>query len=314
MPRVMPADSLWQLDALSLDPARLREVTLTIERGVTAVIGWSGAGKTSLLNVLAGFEKPARGRITGAPRVAWVPQNGGLWAHCSAREHLEIARPSGVGIDGLLAALDLAGKADACPHEMSEGEQSRLAVARALAAEAEMLVMDEPLVHVDPARAGKYWRVIRERIAASGASLIFATHEPEAALGEAEHAICLREGRVLHTGPVSQLYAQPPSEDLMGFLGPGNWLTPDEARDWLGIEIAAARCFRPEQLAVVQDDRGKFSVASARFRGAFAEVELRTGDADDSRIFHHRPRGAELAAGMNATIRVEGTRGCRSDG
>ncbi len=303
MPRVMPADSLWQLDAISLNPARLREITLTIERGVTAIIGWSGAGKTSLLNVLAGFEKPARGQITGAPRVAWVPQNGGLWAHCTAREHLEIARASPSGIDELLAALDLAEKANARPHEMSEGEQSRLAVARALAAEAEVLVMDEPLVHVDPARAGKYWRVIRERIAQTGASLIFATHEPEAALGEAEHAICLREGRVLHTGPVADLYAQPPSAELMGFLGPGNWFTPDEARDWLGIEIAAPRCYRPEQLAIAEGC--EFVVKATRFRGAFAEAELgaRTGCA--VRLFFHRPGSAALMAGMKVMIRSE---------
>ncbi len=299
----MPADPLWQLDAISLGPARLREVSLTIQRGVTAVIGWSGAGKTSLLNVLAGFEKPERGGITGGPRVAWVPQNGGLWPHCTAREHLEIARPSAGGIDELLAAFDLAEKAHAHPHELSEGEQSRLAVARALAAEAEVLVMDEPLVHVDPARAGKYWRVIREHIARSGASLVFATHQPEAALGEAEHAICLRGGRVLHTGPVGQLYAEPPSVELMSFLGPGNWFTPPEAQEWLGIEIAAARCFRPEHLMI--EEGGAFTVESARFRGAFAEVELSAGNGGERRHFFHRPRRPSLALGMSAVIRVD---------
>ena len=298
----MPADPLWQLDAISLGPARLREVSLTIERGVTAVIGWSGAGKTSLLNVLAGFEKPDRGGMTGGPRVAWVPQNGGLWPHCTAREHLEIARPSAEGIDELLAAFDLAEKAHARPHELSEGEESRLAVARALAADAEVLVMDEPLVHVDPARAGKYWRAIREHVTATGASLVFATHAPEAALGEATQAICLRAGRVLHTGPVGQLYSQPPSEELMGFLGPGNWLTPAEALAWLGVEIAAARCYRPEQIVIGKGDA--FPVESARFRGAFAEVELREKGTGATRLFFHRPSNPVLVAGMRANVRV----------
>src|SRR6266853_4970 len=211
------ADFLWQLDAVSLGPARLREISLTIERGVTAIVGWSGAGKTSLLNVLARFEKPDRGEIRGAPRVAWVPQNGGLWAHCTAREHLEIARHSANGSGELLAAFDLADKAGARPHELSEGEQSRLAVARALACDADVFVMDEPLVHVDPARTGGYWRVIRERVAARSASLIFATHVPDTVLAEAGRAICLREGRVLHAGPVTELYAQPPTRELMTF-------------------------------------------------------------------------------------------------
>src|SRR5260221_996025 len=99
------ADFLWQLDAVSLGPGRVREVSITIGRGVTAIVGWSGAGKTSLLNVLARFEKPDRGKISGAPRVAWVPQNGGLWAHCTAREHLEIVRHSANGTGALLAAF-----------------------------------------------------------------------------------------------------------------------------------------------------------------------------------------------------------------
>jgi ABC-type Fe3+/spermidine/putrescine transport system ATPase subunit len=300
----MAAEPLWQLHALSLAPGRLREVSLTIERGVTAVIGWSGAGKTSLLNVLAGFEKADAGRITGAPRVAWVPQNGGLWPHCTVREHLEIARASALGIDGILTAFDLGKRAAARPHELSEGEQSRLAVARALAAEAEVLVMDEPLVHVDPAREGKYWRVIRKHLTATGASLVFATHAPEAALGEATRAICLREGRVLHTGPIASLYAQPPSAELMSFLGPGNWFTPEEAQVWLGVEITTARCYRPEEVEIVPAEEGEFVIESARFRGAFAEVELRSQTESESRQFVHRPRGPALTAGMRAEVRV----------
>src|SRR5260221_246091 len=226
----MAADPLWQLDAVSLDPARLREVSATIPAGVTAIIGWSGAGKTSLLNLLVRFERPDRGAIIGAPRVAWVPQNGGLWPHCTAFEHLEIARGSRDGIEALLAAFDLAEKHHSHPSHLSQGEQSRLAAARALATNADVFVMDEPLAHVDPARVGNYWRVIREHLAKTGASLVFSTHTPESAAGEAQHALCLRAGRVLHARPVASLYADPPDEELMGYLGPGNWFTPTEAR------------------------------------------------------------------------------------
>ena len=292
------ADALWQLDSISLAPARLREITLAIPRGITAVVGWSGAGKTSLLNLLAGFEKADAGTIRGAERVAWVPQNGGLWPHCTAREHLEIAGRAGRGIAELLAAFDLAEKSHARPDELSEGEQSRLAVARALAGESEVLVMDEPLVHVDPARVGKYWRAIREHLARPKTSLVFSTHEPEAALGEAQHAICLREGRVLHAGPVAELYANPPTPELMDFLGAGNWFTPEEARHWLGIEIASARCFRPEQLAIEPCVSGRFVVEAARFRGSVAEVRIR------GRSFFHRPASACLREKMSVKIGV----------
>jgi ABC-type sulfate/molybdate transport systems ATPase subunit len=293
----MAADPLWQLDAVSLEPARLRGVSLAIPRGVTAVLGWSGAGKTSLLNVLAGFEKPGAGRIAGAPRVAWAPAEDGLWPHCTAREHLEIARGSAEGIDRLLADFDLAERSAARPHELSQGEQSRLAVARALAMKADVLLLDEPLAHVDPARLGGYWRVIREHRARSGAALVFSTHVPETVLREAEHALCLRAGQVLHAGPVATLYAEPPDELSMSFLGPGNWLTPAEARRWFRAPITATRCLRPEQITLTPTSGGPLRVESARFGGACAEAELRHVPSNATRTFFHRPQRAELQPG-----------------
>jgi ABC-type Fe3+/spermidine/putrescine transport system ATPase subunit/sugar lactone lactonase YvrE len=300
----MAADSLWQLDAVTLGPARLREVSLDISRGVTAIVGWSGAGKTSLLNVLVGFERPHRGTIHGAPRVAWVPQNGGLWAHCTVREHLEIVRSSRDGIDEVLASFDLAEKAEALPHELSEGEQSRLAVARALASEAGVLVMDEPLVHVDPARVGKYWQAIREHLARTGAALVFSTHAPEIALGEAERIVCLRGGRVLHAGPALTLYENPPTPDLMECLGAGNWFTPPQAQLWLGRAIASDCCVRPEALAIEPVSVGGFVVEEARFRGSIAEAQLRDETSNETRTFFHRPASAALGAGMRVTLRI----------
>jgi ABC-type Fe3+/spermidine/putrescine transport system ATPase subunit len=293
----MAADPLWQLDAVSLGPGRLREVSTTIPQGVTAIIGWSGAGKTSLLNLLVGFERADHGTVEGAPRVAWVPQNGGLWPHCTVREHLEIARGSSDGIDALLASFDLAEKRDARPPKLSQGEQSRLAVARALATNAEVLIMDEPLAHVDPARAGNYWGVVREHLAKTGASLVFATHTPETAVGDAQHAICLRAGRVLHAGPVAGLYAEPPDEELMGYLGPGNWFTPTEARRWLRLQISTSRCLRPEQLALAPVASGALRIEASRFRGSCAEVELRHVPSNATRTFFHRPARDEFHAG-----------------
>jgi len=293
----MAAEPLWQLDAVSLAPARLRDVSLAISRGVTAVIGWSGAGKTSLLNVLAGFEKPDAGKIVGTPRVAWAPADAGLWPHCTAREHLEIARGSADGVDQLLAAFDLTERSAARPAELSQGEQSRLAVARVLAMTSDVLVLDEPLAHVDPARVGRYWSVIRQHLAERGASLVFSTHVPEMAVGEAEHALCLRAGRVLHAGPVAALYAEPPDEELMGFLGPGNWLTPAEARRWLRAELPSARCLRPEQIALTPAREGLLRVESARFSGACAAAELRHVPSNATRTFLHRPPRDELRPG-----------------
>jgi ABC-type Fe3+/spermidine/putrescine transport system ATPase subunit len=235
--------------------------------------------------------------------VAWVPQSGGLWPHCTAQEHLEIVRAAPEEAAALLCALGLGERRDARPHELSQGEQSRLSIARALASPAEVCLMDEPLAHVDPARAPQYWRAIRDRIAAAGASLVFATHSPETVIADANRVICLREGRLLHHGTADALYARPETEELMNFLGAGNWLTPAEAQRWLGLALAAPACLRPEQITIEPAASGAAEVIGARFMGAVAEAELRAADGA-RRIFFHRPSGPALAAGMRVSLQL----------
>jgi ABC-type multidrug transport system ATPase subunit len=301
----MLADApLWTLAHVNLGPARLRDVSLTIPRGVTAVLGWSGAGKTSLLNVLVGYEKAERGIIDGPRSYYWSPQNHGLWPHCTVREHLKIVRCPADRIDELLAAFDLADRAEVRPAELSEGQRARLSVARALAAPAPVLVMDEPLSHIDPARVGRYWAVIRQVIEANGRSLVFSTHAPKAAMSQAQFVVCMREGRVLHTGTIADVYARPPSEEVMECLGPGNWLTPEDAELWLDESIPEARCFRPEQIEVEPANISHVVVRESRFLGSVAEVELRHVNAAASRRFLHRPSGPILEPGSPVSIRM----------
>ncbi len=252
--------TLWSLDAVSLTGRRvprLDRVTVEIARGVTAVLGQSGAGKTSLLNVLVGFERPQSGRVefraaAGDERlgVYWSPSSQGLWPHLTVREHLLAgARGEGRGAsekaEELLLRFDLKALADARPGSLSLGERSRLSVARAVASRASVLVMDEPLAHVDEARVGSYWKVIREECAANGMSLVFATHSPEVALREAGQVLCLADGKLSYSGSVRDLYERPSSPELASMLGPCNWLTADEAGQWLGNDEGANKRFTP---------------------------------------------------------------------
>lgn len=301
----MAADApLWTLNNVSLGAGRLRDVSLSIPRGVTAVLGCSGAGKTSLLNVLVGFEKPDRGIFDGPRSYFWSPQNYGLWPHCTVEEHLSLVSAPAERIDELLGTFDLADYLTVRPHELSEGERSRLSIVRALAAPAQVLVLDEPLAHVDPARHARYWETIRRVLAADSRSLVFSTHVPEAVLGEAQHVICLREGRVLHAGPVSETYANPPNREVMDCLGPGNWLTPEEADLWLDEDIDEARCFRPEQIEIAPTNLSHIVVRAATFLGSHATAELRHVNAAVIRQFIHRPAGGQLQAGTPAVVRL----------
>jgi ABC-type multidrug transport system ATPase subunit len=307
------SDTLWNLNGVGLSQ-RLRDVTLSIEAGVTAVLGHSGAGKTSLLNLLVAFEQPDAGALDaqfnrGTHRVPifWAPSDGGLWPHLTVAEH--IAAVAETSVDGAetnqwLEEFDLTNRRNSRPDTLSAGEQARLSVARALAADAAVLVMDEPLVHVDPSRVGKYWQVIRRHLKAKGTSLVFATHSPQSVLAEAQRVICLRDGRVLYNGAVDELYWRAATPELAGCLGEANWLEPEASRLWLRREEPAARCFRPEQISAQPDEQSSLVVESSRFQGAIAELELRHEPSGAVRTFYHRPAANHLAQGTRIALKV----------
>jgi len=339
-------DSLWQLDGVTLagSPSpRLAGVSLTILPGVTAVLGRSGAGKTSLLNLLVGFESPDAGQIEAGPLLKanphlplfWSPSGGagdGLWPQHTARDHLRLVAPSAASanIDATLAAFDLTPVADAKPHRLSQGERSRLTVARALASGAKVLVMDEPLAHVEPARIGAFWSVIRGHIQSTGASLIFSTHHADTVLAEASQVICMNAGRVVYHGDVTTLYRHPPTLDAARCLGEVNWLSPDEAAIWLGDgwvvwfdsrTVRSARSptrtadgaattephtpfIRPEHLDLTLDPQSPIAVESLRFRGTISDVQLLHTQHQLRRSFTVRSPSAAIATGDRVSLRV----------
>ena len=310
-------DLIWTLDSVDLAGTgrpRLAGASLRVRRGTTAVMGCSGAGKTSLLNLLVGFESPDSGSVRGnlpgegaGLPLFWVPQDGGLWPNLTVREHLEAVTPDAAareGLDDLLGDFDMQGLAKSSPGELSMGERSRLAVMRALASGAGVLVMDEPLAHVDEARAPRYWRAVRERIAASGASLVFATHRAERVVAEAEHVICLKDGRVLYEGEVADLYWRPQTREQAECLGEVNWLDGPDARLWLGNGQAGSHCYRPEHLTLARSDRGGLIVRSTRFRGPVAETELQHDGTGRVRTFVHRSTGEAVRTGQRVVLKV----------
>jgi iron(III) transport system ATP-binding protein len=322
---------LWLLESVSIAGrqwSRLDDVTLEIHDGVTAVLGQSGAGKTSLLNLLVRYEVPTSGRVTycgdaSAEQLAvfWAPPHQGLWPHLTVREHLTTVAPGGTGaglpdVDGLLERFDLIHLAMARPNSLSLGEGSRLNVARALFSGANVLVMDEPLSHVDSARLGKYWNAIREICSARGCSLVFSTHAPETVLREAGKVICLCDGRVSYEGSVDELYDRPRTRDLALLLGPCNWLTRSEVDNWLSpcspaLSVvnetmpASGTCLRPERIVVEQSPDSPLTVETTRFGGASAEIEIRDERTGRTQSFVYRPQGiCRVQRGDRVLLRI----------
>ncbi|MFY1698301.1 MULTISPECIES: ATP-binding cassette domain-containing protein [unclassified Solwaraspora] len=194
-----------QLDAVTLghggaEPV-LRDVSLTVRPGrLLAVTGPSGAGKTTLLAALAGALRPTAGTVSvgGEPlrdrdhavarKVVLVPQDNGLAAVLTASENLQVALMA-VGlspVDARRAAhtaldrLGLAGQAEQLVEELSGGQQQRTALARALALRGDVLLADEVTSELDAANRQLVLELLRAE-ADRGATVVFATHDPEAA-------------------------------------------------------------------------------------------------------------------------------------
>ena len=266
-----------------------------------------------MLNLLVEYEQPSGGNIvsnessTGRLPLFWVPQTGGLWPHLSVSDHLQVVAPKETPsqeLESILASFDLADKARSFPDSLSEGERGRLAIARALAADAAVLVMDEPLANVDTTRASRYWWVIGDYCAADR-SLVFATHAVETVLREAEHVICLADGLLKYAGDKHVLYHRPRSRELAEFLGPANWFDEDqEACLWLDGAQPEVRCYRPEQLSVEGQQESPLRVVASRYGNALAELEVQDDRSEATRVVFHRPNGKRFQIGDRIVLRV----------
>jgi putative ABC transport system ATP-binding protein len=167
--------------------AAVSDASLELRSGELAVIvGRSGSGKSTLLLMLAGWEHPDAGTVTGGGpwhELAFVPQRFGLVPELDVRDNVNLpARLEGGEGRGneLLEGLGLAQVAARYPHQISIGQQQRVAVARALAARPRAVLLDEPTSHQDGASAELVWSAIAAA-AAEGTGCLVATHEPDAA-------------------------------------------------------------------------------------------------------------------------------------
>lgn len=271
---------IWELHKVKLG-TRLTIDNLQIHAGVSAILGPSGAGKSSLIDLLVGFTTADQGTITAHHRnqIAWAPQNAGLWPHMTIREHLDSTAPKGTNhTDELLELFELENLSHKRPAEISGGEASRVALARALASQRDCLVLDEPLAHVDREREDRIWQYLRQRVR-EGCHILFSSHNPERVLSEAQQVICLHQGKLIYQGEVDTLYHKAPTPQLANYLGPVNWLEEENNP-----------CYRPEQLQLQTKEDGNFIVAEHRRCGSVIESSLTHTRNKSSRRVHHIPK------------------------
>jgi thiamine transport system ATP-binding protein len=203
-----------------------------------ALVGPSGAGKTTILNLIAGFEAPVSGRVmigeedvTGRPPaerpVTMVFQEHNLFAH------LDVAANVGLGVSPTLkltqeerervaAALErvgLKGFERRLPRELSGGERQRVAIARAIVRDRPVMLLDEPFAALGPALRREMLDLVGEIHRERGMTVLLVTHQPEDARRIASHTAFVHDGRILAVKPTGELFAAPKIPEVAEYLG-----------------------------------------------------------------------------------------------
>ncbi len=222
----------------------LKDVSIEVPNGsLTALLGPSGSGKSTLLRAIAGLETLDGGRVLiededVSTKPAQKREVGFVFQHYAAFKHMTVFGNVAFGltirkwkkpqiedrVHELLRLVQLDGLADRYPSQLSGGQRQRMALARALAVEPQVLLLDEPFGALD-AKVRKDLRTWLRRLHEEmHVTTIFVTHDQEEAMDVAKQLVVMNEGRVEQSGTADELYEQPANEFVMSFVGEVNRL------------------------------------------------------------------------------------------
>jgi len=297
----------------------LRGVGLDVASGeLLAILGASGGGKTTLLRLIAGFERADRGtievggiRVCGPGvhlpperrRIGYVAQEGALFPHLDVGANVLFGlsrseRRQRRRAEMLLERVGLpAAYADRWPQELSGGEQQRVALARALAPSPSLVLLDEPFSALDAALRVETRQAVAAALAASGATALLVTHDQSEALSMGHRVAVLRQGLLVQVATPETLYRRPADAGLAQFVGEAVLLPGRVAGDHVScavgfLQLAAAMpdgaaevLVRPEQIRLLAEPTpGGLAarVSAVTYYGHDASVVLAFGIGGES--------------------------------
>ncbi|ETT24793.1 ferric iron ABC transporter ATP-binding protein [Rhodococcus aetherivorans] len=314
------------------------DVSLTVERGaLLAVLGPSGGGKTTLLRVVAGLHPASAGRVVADGRdltalpperrgVGLVPQEGALFPHLSVARNVgyglvqptwrSMVRQKSVRhrrVAELLDLVGLAGTGQRKPSQLSGGQQQRIALARALAPNPSVVLLDEPFSALDAGLRASLRAEVRTLLRDQEVASVLVTHDQAEALAIADTVAVMLGGRVAQVGTPEEVYRWPATLEVGAFVGDSVVLDADADGDRAHTVIGAVPLaapahgkghvlVRPEQVQVAAaDEPSKFTVLDIAFGGALTEVRV-TGAGQTIRA--QRAASHDVQAGDPVTLRV----------
>ena len=319
----------------------LEGVSLTVAAGeLVALLGPSGSGKTTLLRILAGLDFPDSGRVlfggedalsmpVQRRNIGFVFQQYALFRNMSVYENIAFGlsvrpfsrRPSRARIRervmDLLSLVQLEGYEKRYPSQLSGGQRQRIALARALAAEPRLLLLDEPFGALDAKVRKDLRRWLRELHDRTGHTTVFVTHDQEEALELSDRLVVMHKGKIEQIGTPDSIYDEPASPFVAGFIGEANMLpvtvqdgrifVDDRALDLFPTgfpEGKATLVFRPHDTILAPTASGTIAarVVAERRHGATRRLETEVGIARH-RVEVDVPVGADRPAGGRITLK-----------
>ena len=267
------------------------DISLDIESGeFITLLGPSGSGKTTVLRMIAGFEDPDAGSIklngediTHLPPfdrdVNTVFQDYALFPHMSVQENVEYglrtrkvakAERAKQALDAI-ASVKLEETVDRLPHQLSGGQRQRIALARALVLRPRVLLLDEPLGALDRQLREEMQVELKKIQRDAGITFVFVTHDQEEAMRMSDRIVVFNSGRIEQVGTPEQVYEEPRTNFVAGFLGTANIFSVDVAREYLGATTTVS--IRPERIRLqalgAKIDKGETSVKGTVKEAAF---------------------------------------------
>ena len=308
------------------DFVALDDISVDLPTGqLTALLGPSGGGKSTLLRIIAGLEDADSGTVTieGNEATHLPPQKrnvGFVFQHYAAFKHMSVAKNVAFGLEirkrpkpevekrvaELLELVHLSQFSHRLPAQLSGGQRQRMALARALAVEPTVLLLDEPFGALDAKVRKELREWLRRLHDEVHVTTVFVTHDQEEALEVADEIVVINDGRIEQVGTPDQLYDEPASDFVMSFLGPVTKLsgrlvrphdievytTPEDAQGKAGKIVRLLRVGFEVRLTVALEEEDHPDVEVTVTRATQRHLEL----AEGLRVWVSHTNGARLAA------------------
>ncbi len=265
------------------------DISIDIESGeFITLLGPSGSGKTTVLRMIAGFEDPDAGSIklngediTHLPPfdrdVNTVFQDYALFPHMSVQENVEYglrtrkvakAERAKQALEAI-ASVKLEETVNRLPHQLSGGQRQRIALARALVLRPRVLLLDEPLGALDRQLREEMQVELKKIQRDAGITFVFVTHDQEEAMRMSDRIVVFNSGRIEQVGTPEQVYEEPRTNFVAGFLGTANIFSVDVAQKFLGATTTVS--IRPERIRL-QAPETKIDKSETSVKGTVQEA------------------------------------------